>query len=153
MLNTVILPIITSMTATGLGILLVWIFNRKRQSDERANQITRIMNEISDVRNKVANGVDRSILETEKLRQDVKEEIAELRQDVRKMDGDIGEMKRDIEKIDGDIGEMKRDIEKMDGDIEKIDKRVSENTHLIQNLMSIVADLQSMVRDNISRQS
>ena len=121
MWNTVILPIITSMTATGLGILLVWIFNRKRESDERANQLAHILNEISDIRNKVANGLDRSALETaknEKLRQEVKEEVAKIKEDV-----------------------------------EKINQQVSTNTNLIQRLINVVADLQTVVRDNISSQS
>ena len=135
MWNTVILPIITSMTATGLGILFVWIFNRKRQSDERANQIAHIMNEISDIRNKVANGLERSALETaknEKLRQEVKEEVENIKQDVKKIDGDL---------------------EKINGDLEKINTQVSENTNLIRGLINVVAELQIIIRDNISSQS
>ena len=135
MWNTVILPIITSMTATGLGILLVWVFSRKRQSDERANQIAHIMNEISDIRNKVANGLERSALETaknEKLRQEVKEEVENIKQEVKKINGDL---------------------EKINGDLEKINMQVSENTNLIRGLIDVVADLQIIIRDNVSSQS
>lgn len=97
MWNTTILPIITSLIATGLGIFFVWLFNRKRQSDERVNQImSHIMNDISDIRNKIANGLERSALETaknEKLREDVKE-------DVHKINEQVSENKALIQKID-----------------------------------------------------
>ena len=63
MWNTVILPIITSLTATGLGIFLVWLFDRKRRAGERANQISHILNEINDIRNKIAISLERSELE------------------------------------------------------------------------------------------
>ena len=135
MWNTVVLPIITSMTATGLGILLVWIFNRKRESDERANQIAHILNEISDIRNKVANGLERIFLETaknEKFRQEVKE---------------------DVEKINADVKKISADVEKINTDVEKLNRQVSENTNLIHGVINVVADLQRIVRDSISRQS
>ena len=121
MWNTVILPIITSLIATGLGISLVWLFDRKRRSDERANQMSHILNEINDIRNKIANSVERSELETaknEKFREDIRGDIQEIR-----------------------------------GDIQGINVRVSENRELIQSLISVVGDLQNIVRDSITSES
>ena len=117
-----ILPILTSLIATGLGIFTVWLFNRKRQNDERTNQIFHIMNEISDIKNKMANGLERSVLETEKNEK--------FRDDVRY-----------------EVHKMKEDIEKMNGDIEKINLQVSENSNMILRLFSVVENLQNVVSD------
>lgn len=103
MWNTTILPILTSLIATGLGIFFVWLFNRKRQSDERANQMSHILNEISDIRNKIANGLERSALETaknEKLWEDVKEDIQEIKDQV-------AENKALIQKTNEQVAEIK----------------------------------------------
>ena len=78
------------------------------------------MNEISDNKNKMANSLERSTLETaknEKLREDVKE---------------------DVHKINEQVSENRALIQ-------KIDEKVSENTNSIQNLINIVKDLQSIV--------
>ena len=65
MWNAVILPIFTSVTATGLGILAVWLYNRKRNDDKITNEITRIINEISGVKGQMENGFERITLEKE----------------------------------------------------------------------------------------
>ena len=43
MWNSVILPILTSLAATGLGIFAVWLYNRKRTADRLANEIASII--------------------------------------------------------------------------------------------------------------
>ena len=63
MWNTVILPILTSLAATGLGILIVWLFNTKRRDDKIANEIARITNKIEAVEAKMDNGFNRETLE------------------------------------------------------------------------------------------
>ena len=65
MWNAVILPIFTSVTATGLGILAVWLYNRKRNDDKITNEITRIINEISGIKGQMENGFERITLEKE----------------------------------------------------------------------------------------
>lgn len=62
MLNTVILPILTSLIATGLGILLVWIFNTKRREDKISNEIAGITNKIEVVEAKMDNSFDQVAL-------------------------------------------------------------------------------------------
>ena len=62
MLNTVILPILTSLIATGLGILLVWIFNTKRREDKISNEIAGITNKIEAVEAKMDNSFDQVAL-------------------------------------------------------------------------------------------
>ena len=147
MWNTMILPIITSLIATGLGIFLVWLFNRKRQFDERANQIAHILNEINDIRNKIANSLERSELETaknEKFREDVKAEVQEIRAEVQEINGQVSENKDLIHRINEQVSENRALIEKING-------QVSENKDLIHSLMSVVVDLQNIVRDSIVR--
>ena len=53
MLNAVVLPILTSLVATGLGIFLVWIFNTKRREDKISNEIAGLTNKIEAVETKV----------------------------------------------------------------------------------------------------
>lgn len=67
MWNAVILPILTSLAATGLGILAVWLYNRKRSADKVANEIAGIINKIEAVEAKMDNGFDRETLEKDKL--------------------------------------------------------------------------------------
>ena len=59
MFNAVILPILTSLAATGLGILAVWLYNRKRSDDKIANEIAGITNKIEAVEAKMDNGFNR----------------------------------------------------------------------------------------------
>ena len=145
MWNTMILPILTSLIATGLGIFLVWLFNRKKQSDESANQITRILNDIDDIRNKIANSSERLELETaknEKFRADIKAEVQGIRTEVHELKAEVQEVRTDVQEVKGQVSENRALLEKING-------QVAENRELIQNLMSIVADLQSIVRDSI----
>ena len=67
MWNTVILPILTSLTATGLGILIVWIFNTKRRDDKIANEIARITNKIEAVETKMDNGFNQKTNEIARI--------------------------------------------------------------------------------------
>ena len=68
MWNTVILPILTSLSATrGFGILTVWLYNRKRSSDKIANEIAGITNKIETVEEKMDNGFNRENLEKDTL--------------------------------------------------------------------------------------
>ncbi len=168
MWNTMILPIPTSLIATGLGILSVWIFNRKRQSDERANQITHILNEINDIRNKIANSLERSELETaknekfrddvterleletaknEKFRDDVTEEIHAIREEVRNINERVSENRASIEKNRALIEKIDVQVSENRALIEKINVQVSENRDLIQGTIDVVGELQSVVGD------
>ena len=65
MWNTVILPILTSLAATGLGIFAVWLYNRKRTADRLANEIASIINHIEKVNGQMKNGFERVALEKE----------------------------------------------------------------------------------------
>ena len=163
MWNTMVLPIITSLIATGLGIFLVWLFDRKRRSDERANQMAHILNEINDIRNKIANSLERSELETaknQKFREDVKTEVQEIRAEVQEIRAEVQEIRAEVQEINGRVAENRDLIHKINEQvsenralIEKINLQVSENRDLIQSLMRVVADLQNIVRDSIVSES
>lgn len=60
-----ILSILASILATGIGAAGVWLYNYKKQSDADANQIDRITNDISAVKDQMTNGFERIALEKE----------------------------------------------------------------------------------------
>lgn len=163
MWNTTILPILTSLIATGLGIFFVWLFNRKRQSDERANQMSHILNEINDIRNKIANGLERSALETaknEKLWEDVKEDIQEIKDQVAENKALIHKTNEQVAENRAMIHIINEQVSENKALIQKLDKQVSDNTNSIENLINIIEDLQSVtigmqniMRDSISSKS
>ena len=63
MWNSVILPILTSLAATGLGIFAVWLYNRKRTADRLANEIASIINQIENINGQMETGFERVALE------------------------------------------------------------------------------------------
>ena len=67
MFNSAILPILTSLAATGLGILAVWLYNRKGSNDKIANEIAGITNEMAAVKAQMENGFNRESLEKDTL--------------------------------------------------------------------------------------
>ena len=52
----ILVGLFTSLAATAISILGMWLWNRKRQSDQRANEIEWIRNEISAIKNQMTNG-------------------------------------------------------------------------------------------------
>ena len=99
MWNTTILPILTPLIATGLSILMVLLFNRKIQDDERANQISHIRNQIDDIRNRIINSIEHSELadaRNKKFREDIRAEIKDLKSDIQGIKGDIQSIKGQV---------------------------------------------------------
>ena len=81
MFNAVILPILTSLAATGLGILAVWLYNRKRSDDKIANEIAGITNKIEAVEAKMDNGFNRESLEKDTLLNAISSAKKEMQRD------------------------------------------------------------------------
>ena len=136
MWNTTILPILTSLIATGLGIFLVWLFNRKRQYDERANQITHILNEINDIKNKMANFFERLALETaktEKLRDDIKEDVDNIKGEIQSIKGEIRSINEGIQSTNDQVTENRNMIYKQIGVVENLQNIISGNQNKVQD--------------------
>ena len=179
--STVILPIITSLAATGLVILAVWLFDRKRREDAHANQISYILNEISDVKNKMENVLAHIFLETaknEKFRDDIKEDLQTLREEFGTLQVDLQTLREEFGTLQVDLQTLQVGFhtlrEEVKDDIRKINEQVSENRTMIaqlqeqvsenrdmiyklinvtENLQGIVENLQNIVRDNLQRES
>lgn len=43
-ITNLVIPVIASLVATGIGVLIVWLWSRKKRDDESANRLTRIEN-------------------------------------------------------------------------------------------------------------
>ena len=60
-----LISILASLIATSIGAAGAWVYSRKKRVDATANQIDRIMNDISAVNDQMANGFERIALERE----------------------------------------------------------------------------------------
>ena len=58
MWQSFLLPTLTSVIGSWLIILGFWFYNRKRQSDAKTNEYTRLVNEIANLNTKIANASD-----------------------------------------------------------------------------------------------
>ena len=139
MWNTVILPILTSLAATGLGILIVWLFNTKRRDDKIANEIARITNKIEAVEAKMDNGFNRETLEKDillnafnstKTEMDQANEKAFLKQ--RELSQDI------IERIHAETIAREEFSRVVKTSIDNVEKEVSTNKNLINRILGLL---------------
>lgn len=152
MWNIVILPILTSLAATGLGIFLVWLYNRKRNADQIANEIARIINEISIVKGEMENGFNRVALEKDTVLNAftlAKTEMEQANQDAalkqREFYLDI------VEKIHNETVEHENFRKTVIGAMNKMEQDVSKNSDLIERIITIMeGNVQSRVNPNLS---
>ena len=152
MWNTVILPILTSLVATGLGIFLVSLYNRKRNADKIANEIARIVNEISIVKGEMENGFNRVALEKDTVLNaftSAKTEMEQANQDAalkqREFYLDI------VEKIHNETIEHENFRKTVIGTMNKMEKDVSKNSDLIERIIAIMeGNVQSRINPNLS---
>ena len=151
MWNTVILPILTSLTATGLGILIVWIFNTKRRDDKIANEIARITNKIEAVEAKMDNGFNRETLEKDillnafnstKTEMDQANEKAFLKQ--RELSQDI------IERIHAETIAREEFSRIVKTSIDNVEKEVSNNKNLINRILGLLENHAELIKRAIN---
>ena len=147
MWNVVILPILTSLTATGLGILAVWLYNRKRSDDKIANEIARITNKIEAVEEKMDNGFNRENLERDillnafnsaKIEMEQTNENAFLKQ--RELYQDI------IERIHAETVARKEFSQTFKTSIGNVEKEVSTNKDLINRTLNLLNDHSDLIQ-------
>ena len=147
MWNTVILPILTSLAATGLGILIVWLFNTKRRDDKIANEIARITNKIEAVEAKMDNGFNRETLEKDillnafnstKTEMDQANEKAFLKQ--RELSQDI------IERIHAETIAREEFSRIVKRSIDNVEKEVSTNKNLINRILGLLENHAELIK-------
>ena len=146
MWNVVILPILTSLAATGLGILAVWLYNRKRSADKVANEIAGITNKIEAVEAKMDNGFDRETLEKDTLLNAFNTAKTEMEQAIEASDLKQREFYQDIiERIHAETlahGEFRRIVQIS---IDTMEQAVANNSEAITKLERQVETLTSEI--------
>ena len=127
---TFILSILASLIATGIGITGAWFYNRKRRSDETANQIERLIIDIKAVNDQMANGFEKTALETEtvvSLFDATKKEMEQAHKDI------ALSQKEFYQSI---IDRLQAETVKY----EELRQQVSENKNLIERMLSIMEE-------------
>ena len=147
MWNSVILPILTSLAATGLGILAVWLYNRKRSDDKIANEIARITSKIEAVEAKMDNGFNRENLEkdtllnafnTAKTEMEQANEATALKQ--REFYQDI------IERIHAETVAHEGFSRTVKISIDNVEKEVSTNKDLINRILDLLKSHSELIK-------
>ena len=148
MWNSVILPILTSLSATGLGILAVWFYNRKRTADRLANEIASIINQIEKINGQMENGFERVALENDTVLNAFNSAKTEMEQ----ANKDTALKQRDfyleiVEKIHNETvahDEFRESVKKL---ITNMGENISKNSDLIEKIVDAFA---SNVESNIN---
>ena len=146
MWDIAILPILTSLTATGLGILAVWLYNRKRSADKVANEIAGITNKIEAVEAKMDTGFDRETLEKDTLLNAFNTAKTEMEQAIEASDLKQREFYQNIiERINAETlahGEFRRIVQIS---IDTMEQAVANNSESITKLERQVETLTSEI--------
>ena len=139
MWNTVMLPILTSLVATGLGISLVWLYNRKRKTDQITNEITRIVNEISAVNNQMENGFNRVALEKDTVLNAFNSSKIEMEQANKDTALKQREFYHDIvEKFHDETVAYEIFRESLRESIGKMEQDISKHSNLIERIITLM---------------
>ena len=147
MWNTVILPILTSLAATGLGILIVWLFNTKRRDDKIANEIARIANKIEAVEAKMDNGFNRERLEKDVLLNAFNATKTEMEQANEKAFLKQRELSQNIiERIHAETVEREEFSRIVKTSIDNIEKEVSTNKNLINRTLGLLENHAELIK-------
>jgi len=146
MWNAVILPILTSLAATGLGILVVWFYNRKISADKVANEIAGITNKIEAVEAKMDNGFDRETLEKDMLLNAFNTAKTEMEQAIEASDLKQREFYQDIiERIHTESVAREGFSRTVKTSIDVIEQAVANNSESITKLERQVETLTSEI--------
>ena len=151
MWNTVILPILTSLTATGLGIFIVWLFNTKRRDDKIVNEIARITNKIEAVEAKMDNGFNRETLEKDLLLNAFNSTKTEMEQANEKAFLKQRELSQDIiERIHAETIAREEFSRIVKTSIDNVEKEVSNNKNLINRILGLLENQAELIKRAIN---
>ena len=148
MWNSVILPILTSLAATGLGIFIVWLYNRKRTADRLASEITSIINQIEKINGQMENGFERVALEKDEVLNAFNSARTEMEQATKDMALKQRVFHQDIiEKIQNEAvahDEFRKSVKNL---ITNMEDNIAKNSDLIDKIVDAFA---STVERNIN---
>ena len=140
MWNIVVLPILTSLAATGLGIFAVWLYNRKRTADRLANEIASIINQIEKINGQMENGFERVALEKDTVLNAFNSAKTEMEQANKDTALKQREFHQDIiEKIQNEAvadDEFRESVKTL---MTKMGENVSKNSDLIEKIVDALA--------------
>lgn len=140
MWNTVILPILTSLAATGLGIFFVWLYNRKRTADKISNEITRIINQNEKINGQMENGFERVALEKDTILNAFNSAKTEMEQANKNMALKQREFHQDIiEKIQNEAVAHDEFRESVKNLMTNMGDNISKNSDLIERIVDAFA--------------
>ena len=166
MWNTVILPILTSLAATGLGILIVWLFNTKRRDDKIANEIARITNKLEAVEAKMDNGFNRETLEKDILLNAFNSTKTEMEQANEKAFLKQRELSQNIiERIHVEtmareefnrivktsIDNIEKEVSNIEKEVSNIEKEVSTNKNLINRILGLLENHAELIKHAVNK--
>ena len=140
MWNAVILPILTSLAATGLGIFAVWLYNRKRTADRLANEIANIINQIEKINGQMENGFERVALEKDTVLNAFNSAKTEMEQ----ANKDTALKQREfyleiVEKIQNETVAHDEFRESVKNLMTKMGDNISKNSDLIEKIVDALA--------------
>ena len=142
MWNSMILPIPTSLIATGLGIFAVSLYSRKRSTDKVAKAIDSLTNQITVVEGQMKNGFDRVALEKDavlnafasaKTEMEQTNQAAALKQ--RESYQDIIQKLQELHHETAELENFRQTIIESIGSMEE---DVSKNSNLIEAILEIL---------------
>ena len=140
MWNAVILPILTSLAATGLGIFAVWLYNRKRTADRLVNEIANIINQIEKINGQMENGFERVALEKDTVLNAFNSAKTEMEQ----ANKDTALKQREfyleiVEKIQNETVAHDEFRESVKNLMTKMEDNISKNSDLIEKIVDALA--------------
>ena len=144
---TFIFSILASLLATGVGAAGVWFYNRKKRIDASENQIDRIMNDISTVKDRMANGFERITLEKETILSafdSTKKEMEQANKDAILRQKDFYQLI--IDRLQAETQKHEDLRVRVDQNIIETQKQMAKNTELVKSASDMITQLDDNFR-------
>ena len=145
MWQSFLLPTLTSVIGSWLIILGFWLYNRKRQSDAKTNEYTRLVNEIANLNTKIANASDAR----ENDHNCLTNEIANLNS---KIDNESEARNNQYTHLSNELNNLNskfdNGFERFFIEIDKLKEAISINANSISNNSSAIKNLNDIVLVN-----
>ena len=137
---TFIFSIIASLVATAVGAAGAWLYNRKKQSDATINQINRIMNDISAVKDQMTNGFERIALEKEAVLSAFDSTKKDLEQSNKEFYQSI------VDRLQAETQKHEDLRERVDQNIRDTATQMSKNTDLVKSAVDVISQVSEDIR-------
>lgn len=151
MWKSIIIPILTSLIATGIGGLVAWLYSRKRSTDKVANAIDSLTNQITVVEGQMKNGFDRVAVEKDAVLNaftSAKTEMEQTNQAAAlKQRESYQDIIQKLQELHHETVELETFRQTIIESIGKMEQDVSKNSNLIETILEI---LRGNVEKNIN---